>query len=359
MVIFNMWFDDAICHFTPTSVLQRERRGRALRRVWAPIPKTIFGFGCPLLVKLGRSSPVTTTALQEPVTHTSPPLAFLLLLLVLLLSWFGSHGHTHSYASTRPSFHLCSRQQDCPRMTVVKRYVLRLFISLKYITANVVDRNNGRIVVSASTVEHSIKGSLECGRSCNAKAAAVVGEVLARRLKVEGLGEGQGRGIHVNVNNEVEKKGFKNRTKIWAIVNALKDNGVKLILDGSDENTSQPNTGIPRHTNQVEVLSQIDVSGENPVLAERVSSDRNHESPPLPVQLQFRESLSSFSTAARGGNVRDKSSWVALPSGRTSCCRVSSPLEAEARAAVMAVSLAIENQSFDIICESDSQVLII
>ncbi|KAM1277328.1 hypothetical protein ACFX13_030442 [Malus domestica] len=242
MVIFNMWFDDAICHFTPTSVLQRERRGRALRRVWAPIPKTIFGFGCPLLVKLGRSSPVTTTALQEPVTHTSPPLAFLLLLLVLLLSWFGSHGHTHSYASTRPSFHLCSRQQDCPRMTVVKRYVLRLFISLKYITANVVDRNNGRIVVSASTVEHSIKGSLECGRSCNAKAAAVVGEVLARRLKVEGLGEGQGRGIHVNVNNEVEKKGFKNRTKIWAIVNALKDNGVKLILDGSDENTSQPMT---------------------------------------------------------------------------------------------------------------------
>ncbi|KAB2614651.1 hypothetical protein D8674_021239 [Pyrus ussuriensis x Pyrus communis] len=127
-------------------------------------------------------------------------------------------------------------------MTVVKRYVLRLFISLKYITANVVDRNNGRIVVSASTVEHSIKGSLECGRSCNAKAAAVVGDVLARRLKVEGLDEGQGRGIHVNVNNEVEKKGFKNRAKIWAIVNALKDNGVKLILDSSDENTSQPMT---------------------------------------------------------------------------------------------------------------------
>ncbi|KAM1342255.1 hypothetical protein ACFX2F_006598 [Malus domestica] len=129
--------------------------------------------------------------------------------------------------------------RDCLRMTVVKRYVLRMFISLKYITANVVDRNNGRIVVSASTVEHSIKGSLECGRSCNAKAGAVVGEVLARRLKVEGLDEGQGRGIHVNVNNEVEKKGFRNRTKIWAIVNALKNNGVKLILDDNDENTSR------------------------------------------------------------------------------------------------------------------------
>ncbi|XP_038901007.1 uncharacterized protein LOC120088052 [Benincasa hispida] len=124
-------------------------------------------------------------------------------------------------------------------MTVLKRYVLRLFISLKYITANVVDRNNGRIVATASTVEHSIKGSLECGRSCNAKAAAVVGEVLAMRLKVDGLEQGQGRGIHADVNKEIEKKGFKNRTKIWAIVNALKNNGVKLILDNNVDDASR------------------------------------------------------------------------------------------------------------------------
>ncbi|KAH0685636.1 hypothetical protein KY290_017158 [Solanum tuberosum] len=54
------------------------------------------------------------------------------------------------------------------------------------ITANVVDRNNGCIVTTSSTVEHSVKQSLECGRTCNAKAAAIVGEVLAMRLKVEG-----------------------------------------------------------------------------------------------------------------------------------------------------------------------------
>ncbi|KAH1257519.1 50S ribosomal protein L18 [Glycine max] len=121
------------------------------------------------------------------------------------------------------------------KMPVMKRYVLRLFISLKYITANVVDRNNGRIVVSSSTAEHTIKESLECGRSCNAKAAAVVGEVLARRLKVEGLNEGEGRGIHANITKEVGKKGFKNQTKVWAVVNALKNNGVKLILDDDDD----------------------------------------------------------------------------------------------------------------------------
>ncbi|EXC31779.1 50S ribosomal protein L18 [Morus notabilis] len=125
-------------------------------------------------------------------------------------------------------------------MTVLKRYVLRLFISLKYITANVVDRNNGRIVATASTVEHSIKNSLECGRSCNAKAATVVGEVLAMRLRVEGLEQGQGRGIHVDVDKEIEKKGFKNRTKIWAIVNSLKNNGVKLVLEDNDKNPSRP-----------------------------------------------------------------------------------------------------------------------
>lgn len=128
-------------------------------------------------------------------------------------------------------FPSCIRQLKMP---VMKRYVLRLFISLKYITANVVDRSNGRIVATSSTAEQSIKESLECGRSCNAKAATVVGEVLARRLKVEGLNEGEGRGIHANIGKEVGKKGFKNQTKVWAVMNALKNNGVKLVLD--DEN---------------------------------------------------------------------------------------------------------------------------
>ncbi|KAH0662417.1 uncharacterized protein [Solanum tuberosum] len=124
-------------------------------------------------------------------------------------------------------------------MTLLKRFVLRLFISLKYITANVVDRNNRRIVATSSTVEHSVKQSLECGRTCNAKAAAIVGEVLAMRFKVEGLDQVQVNGIHVNVNKEVEKKGFKNRTKVWAIVNGLKSNGVKLILNDNKNDSSR------------------------------------------------------------------------------------------------------------------------
>ena len=60
------------------------------------------------------------------------------------------------------------------------------------------------------------------------------------QLRVEGLEQGQGRGIHVDLNKEIEKKGFKNRTKIWAIVNSLRNNGVKLILDDNDDSTSRP-----------------------------------------------------------------------------------------------------------------------
>ncbi|KAI3852679.1 hypothetical protein MKX03_014001 [Papaver bracteatum] len=118
-------------------------------------------------------------------------------------------------------------------MTLTKRYILRLFMSLKYISANVIDRKRGQIVVSASTAEKSMKQAMES--SCNVKAAEAVGEVLAMRLKVGGLDQGgEGNGIHVNVNKEVEKKGFKNRTKILALVDALKNHGVKLVLDDDD-----------------------------------------------------------------------------------------------------------------------------
>ncbi|XP_020276385.1 uncharacterized protein LOC109850726 [Asparagus officinalis] len=115
-----------------------------------------------------------------------------------------------------------------PAQPLTKRYKLRLFISLKYVTANIVDRQSGRIVVTASSVEKPLKEGLECRRTCNAKAAAAVGEVLAMRLKVDGLAQER---IHADAAKEVEKKGFKNSTKVWAVFNALRSHGINLILD--------------------------------------------------------------------------------------------------------------------------------
>ncbi|GFZ20421.1 ribosomal L18p/L5e family protein [Actinidia rufa] len=92
---------------------------------------------------------------------------------------------------------------------------------------------------TASTVE-------ECGRSCNARRQLLWGRFWQCNSRWRGLEQGQGRGIRVDVNKEVEKKGLKNRTKVWAIVNALKSNGVKLMLDDDDDNgASRPSFKYP------------------------------------------------------------------------------------------------------------------
>jgi ribosomal protein L18 len=127
------------------------------------------------------------------------------------------------------------KMNKLPPLPVTKRYVLRLFISLKYITANVTDRKTGCIAASASSIEKALKDGIDFGRTCNTKAAAGVGEVLAMRLKVSGLHR---EPIYANPAKEVEKKGFKIHSKVWAIFDALRSHGVNLQLD-SDEQGSQ------------------------------------------------------------------------------------------------------------------------
>ncbi|KAK7345524.1 hypothetical protein VNO77_16128 [Canavalia gladiata] len=110
------------------------------------------------------------------------------------------------------------------------RYVLRLYISAKHMTANVVEWNDGTVVASASTVEHVIRDAFDWGRNCNAKTAACVGEVLAMRLKTEEPELGVGGGVHIDVEKEIEKKGVDSEAKVWAVVNALRNRGVKVFL---------------------------------------------------------------------------------------------------------------------------------
>ncbi|CAH9134384.1 unnamed protein product [Cuscuta epithymum] len=75
-----------------------------------------------------------------------------------------------------------------------KELMASLWRPVKGVSIQEIDekRNNGRITATASSVEHSLKNLFECGRSCNAKAVVVVGEVLARPLKVEGIDQGGG-----------------------------------------------------------------------------------------------------------------------------------------------------------------------
>ncbi|KAJ1392240.1 hypothetical protein SESBI_35982 [Sesbania bispinosa] len=96
---------------------------------------------------------------------------------------------------------------------MARRYVLRLFMG-----ANVVDGNDGRVVASASTVEHAIIDAFEW-------------EVLAMRLKTEEPVFGMGGRVHIDVENVIEKKGLDSVPKVWAVVNALRKRGVNVVLN--------------------------------------------------------------------------------------------------------------------------------
>ncbi|XP_021770630.1 uncharacterized protein LOC110734789 [Chenopodium quinoa] len=126
-------------------------------------------------------------------------------------------------------------------MTMVRKaaYELRLHISLKYITANVLDKSDGSLVAQVSSIEHAIKRAFELGRTTkNPHAATVVGEVLSRRIKLEALHrnhQGLDDGIHANVYKQVQKKGVEdaaaNAKIVWGIINTLRDNGIRIIVE--------------------------------------------------------------------------------------------------------------------------------
>jgi ribosomal protein L18 len=113
---------------------------------------------------------------------------------------------------------------------MARRFVLRVYVAAKHMTANVVDWNERRVVASASTVEKSISDAFELGKNCNAKAAASVGEVLAMRLKTEEPGIGLGGGVHMDVEKEIEKKSVDTGPEVWAVVDALRKRGVKVFV---------------------------------------------------------------------------------------------------------------------------------
>ncbi|KAI9122318.1 hypothetical protein K1719_007007 [Acacia pycnantha] len=102
-----------------------------------------------------------------------------------------------------------------------KRYLLRLFISAKHITANVMDESSCRIVATASTVEHAIKDAFDAKAS-----ASAIGEVLAMRLKTEGLGSG----VHIDAAKEIQNKELHSCPKAWAIVTAMRNRGFSIVL---------------------------------------------------------------------------------------------------------------------------------
>ncbi|KAF6151270.1 hypothetical protein GIB67_002969 [Kingdonia uniflora] len=89
--------------------------------------------------------------------------------------------------------------------------------------------------VLASTVQSNF--SSEDNNCQNSKRSGGFGRRSVCRHRM-GWNIGQGRGIHADVHKEIAKKGFKHHTKVWAIVNSLKNQDIKVILDDNDSSTS-------------------------------------------------------------------------------------------------------------------------
>ena len=91
-----------------------------------------------------------------------------------------------------------------------------VFRSHKHIYCQVIDDASGVTLVSASTRDGSLRGSIDgfCG---NRSAAATVGKAVAERVLALGVKEGQ-----------FDRNGYRFHGRVKALVEAAREGGLKL-----------------------------------------------------------------------------------------------------------------------------------
>ncbi|CAM6086247.1 unnamed protein product [Calypogeia fissa] len=99
----------------------------------------------------------------------------------------------------------------------LKPYVLKMFFSNKYVSAQVVHSPTSTTVIAASTQEKALRTEL-CS-TADVAAAATIGRILADRLMVKEIPA---------ISYQLEK-GQRYHGKRKAMIDNLRDNGVKLI----------------------------------------------------------------------------------------------------------------------------------
>ena len=97
---------------------------------------------------------------------------------------------------------------QAPRLTVYRSH--------KNISCQLIDDFKGVTLASASTLGKDVKGLLE-GPGGNAKAAAVVGKLIAERVKALGVSAVQ-----------FDRNGYRFHGRIKALVNAAREAGLKI-----------------------------------------------------------------------------------------------------------------------------------
>jgi large subunit ribosomal protein L18 len=95
---------------------------------------------------------------------------------------------------------------------------LSVFRSMAHIYAQVIDDMNGRTLVSASTVEPSLRGALEqAARGGNVKGAAAIGKAIAERSIEKGI-----------TRVVFDRSGFLYHGRIRAVADAARKAGLEF-----------------------------------------------------------------------------------------------------------------------------------
>jgi large subunit ribosomal protein L18 len=103
------------------------------------------------------------------------------------------------------------------RATIKRLGVHRLCVyrTPRHIYAQVVAPNGAQVVVSASTVESTVKGGLK--GTGNASAAVAVGKTIAERAKAAGITE-----------VAFDRSGFKYHGRVKALADAAREHGLQF-----------------------------------------------------------------------------------------------------------------------------------
>ncbi|KDP23434.1 hypothetical protein JCGZ_23267 [Jatropha curcas] len=105
-----------------------------------------------------------------------------------------------------------------PRVTeYLKPYVLKMHFTNKYVSAQVIHSPTATVACSASSQEKALRSSMENTR--DVAAAAKIGKILAERLLVKDI-----PAVSVFLKREQKYHG-----KVKAVVDAVRDSGVKLL----------------------------------------------------------------------------------------------------------------------------------
>ena len=99
------------------------------------------------------------------------------------------------------------KQTGRPRLTVLK--------SAKHIYAQIIDDQNGKTLVSASTMSQALKGQVKNGG--NIQAAALVGGAIGEQAAKEGIKE-----VYY------DRNGFIYTGRVKALADAVREKGVKF-----------------------------------------------------------------------------------------------------------------------------------